>query len=171
MNRPASVTIYLLLLLTWASCNNPGLEAIYLIPKGFTGVVVIIFDQPDGTPAETENGKQVYRIPLNGILRTQAKPSYRIKGREYFYVDVDDSRSKVPILLPSGWEDIGNTIDNIDKNLNDIYVFGEEMGSTARNQPNYRVYSSFIVSEAKNIEAVLRSRDRVVNKALSKASP
>jgi hypothetical protein len=171
MNRLASLTICLLLFLCWVSCNNPGPEIVYLIPKGFTGAVVIIFDQRGAAPAETENGKQVYRIPLNGVLRTQVKPSYRIKGREYFYVDIDGSRSGIPVLLPAGLKDVGTTIDTIDKNRNDIYVFGEEMGSTARNQPNYRVFGSFIVSEAKNIEAALGSRDRVVSEALSKADP
>ncbi len=171
MNRLARVAIYLLLPLTWVSCNDPGLETIYLIPRGFTGVVVIIFDQHDGVPAETEAGKQVYRIPLNGVLRTQMKPTYRMKGREYFYVDIDGSRSRIPILLPAGWEDIGDTIDTIDKNRNDIYVFGEEMGATAKNKPDHRVFRTFIVSEAKNIEAVLRSRNRVIDNALSKSNP
>jgi hypothetical protein len=47
----------------------------YVLPKGYTGWVLIIFNQPNGQRTKYENGKRVYEIPEDGILRTQFAPN------------------------------------------------------------------------------------------------
>lgn len=46
-------------------------EEIHLLPKGFTGVVIIRYNAENGKEKRYENGKRVYEIPANGILDTK----------------------------------------------------------------------------------------------------
>jgi hypothetical protein len=71
-------------------------DEIHLLPQGYDGAVVIVFNRADGQPKEYEGKKRVYRIPTNGILKTQfAEKSGTLKWRnaEYFYVKKDGSRA------------------------------------------------------------------------------
>jgi len=52
-------------------CTPQREDAIYLLPNAFEGNVVLVFDQPNGTPVEYLNGCRVYRIPSTGILKTK----------------------------------------------------------------------------------------------------
>ncbi|HEX8529388.1 MAG TPA: hypothetical protein VF646_05175, partial [Cytophagales bacterium] len=42
-----------------------------LVPKGYEGVVVVIFDQQEGAPAKYEGKDRVYEIPEDGVLLTR----------------------------------------------------------------------------------------------------
>ena len=66
--------------------NHPEPET-YLIPKGFTGRVNVIFNQKNGAAIKYENGRRIYEIPSNGILLTQIKDEYGIINHQYYYVD------------------------------------------------------------------------------------
>src|SRR5687767_10881838 len=83
------------LLLFLSSCMNKAEPEIHLIPKGYKGPVIIIFEDKQGEPVKYEDGKRVYKIPLDGVLRTQFKKqlgniapgelkyyNYDAKGRE-----------------------------------------------------------------------------------------
>lgn len=62
----------------------------HLIPNGFEGPVIIVYDQKDGNAEKYENGFRVYEIPKSGILKTQFKhPSGWIApGKlQYYYQD------------------------------------------------------------------------------------
>src|SRR4030095_5403410 len=102
------------------------------------------------------NGTLVYRIPGDGVLGTRQKASYRVRQIDYFYVEADNDRMRIPVLLRAGLEDIGKTTSNVDMNSNDVYVFGEEMGATPTNRPHYRRFMTFIVAEARNIKVMLK---------------
>ena len=146
------------------SCNQAN-ESICLIPKNFTGVVVIIFDQKNGLLPEVENGKHVYRIPLSGVLRTQVKANYRVEGHEYYYVDSLEKRTVIPFMLPEGWEKI-DTTNNLFV-IRDIYVFNEEMGATAKNKPEYKKYRSFIIARPNEVDSLSNIKTRILFKELS----
>lgn len=45
-------------------------DAVYVLPDGFEGNAVVLFDQPGGVPPEYSAGYRVYRIPRSGILRS-----------------------------------------------------------------------------------------------------
>jgi hypothetical protein len=76
-----------------------GEEEIHLLPEGFEGPVVIVFNKSDGQPKEYERKKRVYRIPPNGVLKTQFAESsgtWKWRNAEYFYVGKDGSRAPIP---------------------------------------------------------------------------
>ena len=92
-------TYYLLLLLTITGCAQEAEDTIRLMPEGYQGPVLIIFNQKYGTPKEYEGDKRLYRIPENGILRTQFGPNYGMQKHQFFYVDNEGNRTEIPFLV------------------------------------------------------------------------
>jgi hypothetical protein len=144
-----------------SSCSQTG-ESICLIPKDFTGAVIIIFNQKNGMPPEIENGRHVYRIPISGILRTQVKANYKIQGHEYYFIDSLGNRATIPYKFHKGWEDVDTT-----KIKNNIYCYNEEMGATAENKPDYKKYRMFLVGKLNQIDSLSNIKNRTLFKALA----
>jgi hypothetical protein len=55
-------------------CDRAEQEVI-VIPKDYTGYVLIIYNHPNGAAPVYENGKRIYNIPANGILKTKFSPN------------------------------------------------------------------------------------------------
>lgn len=74
-------------------------NVIYLIPKDFTGGVIIIYDQPDGiTPETTADGTIIYRVPQDGLLKVKSKFERRNFRFKYYFVDDKDNRTEIEYL-------------------------------------------------------------------------
>lgn len=81
-------TTLLLLLVLCAKltqCRRKAETSIYCLPNHFVGDALLIFDQPTGAPVEYRGSARVYRIPANGVLRTQFKPNYGLHLPDRFY--------------------------------------------------------------------------------------
>ena len=60
----------------------------FLIPEDYSGgVIVIIFNQKNGSVKEYDEGRRIYRIPKNGILHTQFSPVEGVLNEKFFWVD------------------------------------------------------------------------------------
>lgn len=68
------------------SCQNRDSE-VFILPENYSGYVVILFNQKDGQEPKYFEGKRLYEIPSNGILKTQFEA-------EYGYADKFDAFSK-----------------------------------------------------------------------------
>ena len=55
---------------TSTSCQT-GEQAIIVVPKDYTGYVLIIYGQENGMPEKYQDRARVYEIPGTGILETQ----------------------------------------------------------------------------------------------------
>ncbi|MGX9987484.1 DUF6843 domain-containing protein [Soonwooa purpurea] len=76
---------------------NSSSKDIFLIPNGFRGKVVILYDQKNGTEKEYEGNFRVYKIPKNGILKTKFKvkgDSWDIGDAKYYFVN---GNKRIPI--------------------------------------------------------------------------
>ena len=95
MHRGLIVLLFTFLLL--GSCNsrrNITDGEMHIFPKDYTGLVTIIFNQPDGEAPEMVNGMRVYRIPSSGVLKTQFKfvaGYFSCNLLRYCYVDGRDT--------------------------------------------------------------------------------
>ena len=71
-------------------------DDIFIIPADFKGTIAVIYGQENGTEKKYENGKRLYLIPQNGILKTQ----FELKGEtanfgEYYYQTEDGQRIRI----------------------------------------------------------------------------
>ena len=101
-----------------SSCIQRADPEKHLIPKGFAGPVIIIYDQKDGNPEKYNDGFRIYEIPENGILRTQFKhPSGWIAlGKlQYYYSGKNGLQELTYIERPADVKDDGQ-----------IHVFNKE---------------------------------------------
>jgi ferredoxin len=74
MNVVGCVASSLLALLFVSSCNVSDNER-YLVPEGFNGRVLILFNRSDGAPKEYDGRTRIYRVPESGVLKTQFAPN------------------------------------------------------------------------------------------------
>jgi hypothetical protein len=67
--------------------------ATYLFPEGYIGWVRVDYNIQGAPELPIQNGRQVYRLPPSGLLRTSSKLEYS-RGRdvEYFYYSNDSRR-------------------------------------------------------------------------------
>lgn len=84
-------------LLSLFGCGGSG-SITHLIPDGYVGPVVIVFDDPSGEPPKhDEDGGVIYEIPPDGVLRLSTPaPEAGLYGVDYFFVQPDGTRRKLP---------------------------------------------------------------------------
>ena len=114
--------VIMLLALSFTSCAQKKAEdTIRLIPEGYIGPVLVIFNQKNGEPKEYEGDKRVYRIPKNGVLRTQFEPNYGVQHHQYFYIDRNGSRSEIRFVAVQDKDSLANIVDK-----SKIYAYREQ---------------------------------------------
>ena len=120
MNQLRQSLILLLVSLSLAcSLFAKPTDVIYLIPEGFTGGVIIIYNQPDGiTPETTDDGTIVYRIPNDGVVKVKSpldEGRYRFR---YYFVDEKGKQSEIEYVYPKAY--VRNPGDTTSKSLDSI---------------------------------------------------
>ena len=76
----------LILSLLMFSCDA-GENEIFIIPKNYTGYIVIIYNQQNTAVPKHEDKKRVYEIPVSGVLKTQFKAKEGWAGFPQFYYE------------------------------------------------------------------------------------
>jgi hypothetical protein len=79
-----------------SSCGQK-VHQTFLIPIGFQGRINIIFNQPNAAPIPIVNGRRIYHIPEDGVLITSSKLETGFIDQEYYYIDKDGKRTKIPV--------------------------------------------------------------------------
>jgi len=159
--RIAGLLLLFGLAVTFAGCfffKYPR-DGKYLIPSGYTGDVIILFDQPDGVVPDVEEGLYVYRIPAEGILKVKTPGYTGVVNSYYFYVDGNGGREQVPYLRVTGSSDInGNPKDRFDNQLspaeyeNGIYVMNTGGIATINTKSGLFSYTSFVIGRPKDCD-------------------
>lgn len=85
----ASIAFVLLSACTFSPKNHN----VYLIPKGYTGWVFIIYHQNSASEIIAQDGTYQYKIGSNGVLKTATEDvRYGITTDDYFYIDEENNR-------------------------------------------------------------------------------
>lgn len=87
-------------------CAETRIDETYLIPRGYTGQIAIVFGVEQGEKEVLENGRRVYHIPEDGILLTQSKFNDTWHNKEYFLVE-GGKRVAIPFTEPEEFEKKG----------------------------------------------------------------
>jgi Family of unknown function (DUF6843) len=79
-------------------CNS-GEQEIIVVPKDFSGYIIVLFNQKDGTAPIYEGNKRIYEIPKSGILRTQFESNYGMREFAEFYYEKISPETRIPSFV------------------------------------------------------------------------
>ena len=86
------------LLLNLLGCQT-GEPEIVVTPQGFTGYVLVVFNQPTGRPPRYAGRQRVYEVPASGVLKTQFAPNYGWTGIPQFFQGTRAATRRLPTCL------------------------------------------------------------------------
>lgn len=151
------------------SCSLFNRNGIYLIPKGYTGDVIIFFDQLDGVVPEVENNLYVYKIPKDGVLKVKPRGVSGIVNLKYFYVIENNEKREIKYLRVTGDRDPQgkpqNKFGNITQDEYENTVFVMHAGGLGSfNTKNGIVqFTSFIVGTPKDSEQLYDKKQKRIS--------
>ncbi len=90
--------LVLVIFVSAAYQSAQGEDEIFIVPEGYAGYIVIIYDQEHGEPIRYAGKKRVYAIPPDGILRTQFSGNYGWADFSEFYYDSIAPENRIPFV-------------------------------------------------------------------------
>lgn len=81
---------------------NKGERELVIVPKGFIGYILIVYDQIDGEDIQYKDNKRVYKVPANGILKTKFSANPGWIGIPEFYYGEIAPENKISFSLDLG---------------------------------------------------------------------
>lgn len=129
-----------------SNCNKAD-ESIFVIPSGYSGYIVIFFNQQEGREKEYVENHRLYRIPNNGILKTQFSANNGWSQLPNFYKDTIDTNSLIPFAL---------TLENLDQE--EIVAYGGSVGSFMNKNKKIN-FVEYYVGNKRNITQLLRESE------------
>ena len=94
-----------ILILTLWSCSDNKTSETYLIPDGYQGKIIVVYDQDKGKDEEFEAHRRLYRIDSNGILLTKFKFKSGSLDEEYYYQKKNGERKIIKLDSTIFWVD------------------------------------------------------------------
>ncbi len=92
--------VFLILTLSFSSIGcSIGKNDIFIVPKNYTGYVIIIYGQKGGDKPIYEGKKRVFNIPSSGILKTQFDGNYEWKTLPEFYYNQIAPENQIRYIL------------------------------------------------------------------------
>jgi hypothetical protein len=134
-----------------------GDDEMFILPEGYRGVVFILYDQKNGEPAKYEQGKRVYEIPPNGVLKTQfsLNTGWHRFG-EYYYKE-NGKLVKIPYVI-DGKDTESNRSIEPDK----VHVCCSSSGKAGKD-PNDApiIFGQFYVGTKEDISNASEKREKI----------
>ena len=82
---------------------NPNLPPVrFLIPEGYVGWMVLVFNQKKAPPAPTEGGAIIFKFPGSGVLKASSRGPEPGARKTYVYYSSDGSVRDVPMDYREG---------------------------------------------------------------------
>jgi hypothetical protein len=158
MQRIKLVPLYSRLLIfnlfIFQGCLQNAEDSIFLVTEGFEGNIIIVFHEKNGAKPEYQNGVRVYRIPKNGVLKTQFTPNYGTRRMDQFYFYNGGSQGhKIPYLL--------SLSDTSRYKKNETIIFNKETGKSG--EYHFLVFS---VTTVENLDSIANRRGDTVRKTV-----
>lgn len=136
--------------------NEIGEDEIFILPEGYRGVVFILYDQKKGVAVKYDQGKRVYEIPSNGILKTQfsLNTDWHSFG-DYFFRD-NGKQIKIPFVLDGKLTESNKNIDP-----NEVHVCCHSSGKSYYNdRDGFVEFGQFYVGTKDEISAASQKAEK-----------
>ncbi|MCT1526914.1 DUF6843 domain-containing protein [Sphingobacterium hotanense] len=104
---------FISIILFMAGCTSKGEDAIYVLPHGYTGKVIILYGQESGDRKAYEGSKRLYNITETGVLKTQFAVDYNYKLFPEVYYDNNGKRIKIPVVADLTEADNSNVVTTL----------------------------------------------------------
>jgi hypothetical protein len=131
---------------------------LHLIPDGFEGPVIIIYEDPNGAPLRMEGDTIRYDIPVSGVYRTQSKLNEGWGRPDYEYVDAAGRRTPIVPGTPC-----------VDSLAGDpVQACLDAIKSVGDNTPRYNTY---VVSHRRNREQMYARGAKMVDSLFFSGRP
>lgn len=139
-------------LLTAAASCQRGEREIIVVPKGYTGYIVIIYNQKQGTATKYHDKRRVYEIPSSGILKTQFSANYGWREFPEFYCEKIAPENKIPFETE---------FKNVPQDS--IVAFGGVSGGANKDHKGEDVvrYLEYYVGNKEQIEAAVAAAEKL----------
>jgi len=153
-----AAALVLWLVLDWFILSKAAPE-VHLLPDGFKGPVFIAFNRLDGEQERYEDGKRVYVIPNNGILKTKFPPNDGTQHDwQYYYQNVDGKRVAIPYVIGT---------DVLTKDLDRVIVFAIHTVSAPSDRTKKDMsFFTYVVGTPREKERLIRKQQDVNLNAL-----
>ena len=126
-------------------------EEIFILPENFKGVVLIVHNQKDGVSIKKENGKIIYRVPFNGILKIKMPLKPALPKMWYYFEDSKGKRTEFFYCFER---------KEMEKNKDKVYAFGLSTGTYQ--EGNDKVdYTMFLVGTAKEADSLSKVAEKL----------
>lgn len=89
---------------------NTAEKEIFLIPEGYKGTIVILFNQEDGEKMKYQENARIYTIPINGVLYTQFTRTKGVLNHKYYYMSAKGDKIREIMPLISVKEDVDSSL-------------------------------------------------------------
>jgi hypothetical protein len=142
---------------------NRAQHEVHLIPSGYRGPVIVIFNDSAGAAKEYENRARLYRIPPSGILRTQFGPNDGWRRADYYYLDVHGYRTRIVPGAPCN--------NAIPDDSVQACLMGQKMWRTADGTTPRPVYSAYTVGRRADKGDAYDRGDRVLDSLFAPKTP
>jgi hypothetical protein len=134
-----------------------GDDEMVVLSGGYRGVVFIFYSRKDGEPMKYENGKRLYEIPPNGILKTQFSPNVGWHHFGEYYYKESDKLVRIPYAIDDVEVESDRSIGS-----HEVRVCCESSGKAGRN-PNEEpiVFGQFYIGTKEEISNASEKREKI----------
>ncbi len=122
MKSPNIKIFFVPILFLLTGCFDNATPETYIIPDGYQGRILIVYDQAKGRDEEFIGNRRVYRIDSNGMLVTKFKSEDGIIDEEYYYQEADGLKKRIGIDSSIFWHDTLKVREYKTKNYNTILI-------------------------------------------------
>jgi hypothetical protein len=139
----------------------------FLIPKGFKGKVMVVFEKNNREKLKLEGNRRIYKIPDNGILVTQSKATTGLMNRQFYYIDSLNNRISLKDFRDSKEAKFYGEVGIFYSGTAGVYGNSGDSQSIIFNEfivSDYKILDSFFTKDYK--EQFMRNLEQVVGRNL-----
>lgn len=149
-NKMKYILVFLLAIFS-LGCNNKVEDVIFIIPKDYTGYVIILFEQENGREKEYEDQKRLYKVSENGILKTKFEAEYGVGNfPTFFYENIEGQQ------IPYKAEFERVELDNVN-------AFGGSVGKANKNLEgtSFVRFALYYIGNKEQIQKAIKESERI----------
>lgn len=136
----------------WIHLKTTTKEEVFILPQNFKGIVIIAYDQKDGLEDVLEDGKFIYRIPPNGVIKLKRKEVTTLSKSWYYFEDGQGKRTILDYCIPP--------CEEMKSNPNRFFAYGKSNGGV-ENEGGQIEFTSFLVGTSNDTDSLNRADEKL----------